>query len=101
MLFWRKQFLKSGKRVEITLYSKPECHLCDVAKEVLESRQAYVPMEISEIDIRDSEDLTEEYGTEIPVVFVGGQKCFRHRVHPKGLERRLKEEALRMLKGLS
>ena len=96
-MFWRKKFLKSGKRVEITLYSKPECHLCDVAKEVLASRQTYVPMEIKEIDIRDSEELMEAYGTEIPVVFVGKQKCFRHRVHPKGLESRLKEEALRML----
>ena len=97
MLFWRRQFLKSGKRVGVTLYSKPECHLCDVAKDVLESRQAYVPMDVKEIDIRDSEELMEGYGTEIPVVFVGNQKCFRHRIHPKGLERRLKEEAMRMM----
>lgn len=66
-----------GQRFQrVVVYSRDECHLCDVAKDSLHKFAEWLP-EIEEIDIDDSPELIEKYGTEIPVVLFDGVERFR------------------------
>jgi glutaredoxin len=77
----------------VEIYSKPDCCLCDEAKAVLTRVRAEQPFELVEIDIGRDPGLLERYGTEIPVVFVGGRKAFKYRVDEQELRRRLARAA--------
>lgn len=52
----------------LKLYSKKNCHLCDVAKKEL---QAIEGVQFQEIDIYENDELLEKYGLMIPVVVLG------------------------------
>lgn len=71
------------------MYSKPDCHLCDVAKAVVERVRRRVPFEFRVVDISADASLLERYQFEIPVVFVNGRKAFKGRVNEAELERKL------------
>ncbi|RRD35719.1 glutaredoxin family protein [Leucobacter sp. OH2974_COT-288] len=63
--------------VELTLVGKPDCHLCDDAKEVIERvRKAAASNEIGlqyvEVNILENSQMAEKYGEEIPVVLLNG-----------------------------
>jgi glutaredoxin len=58
----------------ITLYSRPGCHLCDVAREVVERVCADLGEEYVEVSIDDDPALQERFGEEIPVTFVDGRQ---------------------------
>ncbi|HET9671584.1 MAG TPA: glutaredoxin family protein [Actinomycetota bacterium] len=60
----------------VVLYSRPGCHLCDVARDVLEAVRARIPFELEEVDIRADQALELEYGIRIPVVTVDGEERF-------------------------
>lgn len=55
----------------VTLYTKKDCHLCDVAKADLESLKEKYPHRLVEIDINTDPALLKAYLVEIPVVEVG------------------------------
>ncbi|MDA0999642.1 MAG: glutaredoxin family protein [bacterium] len=70
----------------LTLYSRPDCHLCEVAKaQVREMFGAELPIE--EIDVDSDPALAAAYGEEIPVGFIGVEKAFKIRVEPRRLRR--------------
>ena len=62
----------------ITIYSKPDCHLCDRAKEVIERCRQRVPVEIQIIDIANDPVLLARYGNDIPVILLDGVEIARH-----------------------
>ena len=74
---------------QLTLYSKPGCHLCDEMKAVIDSVAARVPLALEVIDISADADLTARYGLEIPVLLVDGKKAAKYRVTADELLRRL------------
>jgi hypothetical protein len=49
---------------ELILYSRPECHLCDVAAELL----AGLGLTWQSVNIDNDEDLIRRYGIRIPVL---------------------------------
>lgn len=57
--------------IRVTLYTKPDCHLCDQTKEDLESIRDKYPHELVEVNIDGDRELQLAYGLEIPVVEVG------------------------------
>lgn len=59
-------------RGRVLLYSKPGCHLCDEAREVVRAVCADLGEEWSEVDISADPDLMARYGEEIPVTLVDG-----------------------------
>jgi len=77
--------------IHIEIYSRPGCHLCDEAKDVIEPFRKRYRFELSVTDVDSSAALRAAYGTEIPVVMINGQEAFRHRVDAKALEGKLKE----------
>ena len=58
----------------VVLYSKPGCHLCDDAREVVAAVCAELGESFDEIDITTSDELVREFGEQIPVTFVDGEQ---------------------------
>lgn len=58
----------------VTLYSRPGCHLCDVARETIEQVCAELGESYVDVDIDTDPDLLDEYGEEIPVTLVDGRR---------------------------
>jgi hypothetical protein len=56
----------------ITIYSRPECHLCDQAYAIVMSLQDILACEVRVVDIDQDRDLVARYGTRIPVVSLEG-----------------------------
>lgn len=73
----------------VTLYTRVGCHLCDVAKDVLEEVRRERPFELATIDVDTDAVLVERYGMEVPVVTINGRKAFKFRVDPAALRARL------------
>ncbi len=58
-------------RLNVTLYSRPGCHLCDEVKRHLEMLQSKFPHVLAEVNIESDESLHARYFEQIPVVEVG------------------------------
>lgn len=62
-----------GARHTITLLGKPDCHLCDAAREVIARVAAELGAEWEERDLaRCDQEERDEYWDKIPVTFVDG-----------------------------
>jgi glutaredoxin len=68
--------------VEVVLYSRPGCHLCEVARDLVLAERARAPFTFTEIDIESNDELIKEYGIRIPVVTVDGEERFEIEVDP-------------------
>ena len=73
----------------VTLYGRPDCCLCDEARELLEAVRADVPFELIERDIEQDDDLLRTYLERIPVVVIDGEEAFELEVDEPELRRRL------------
>lgn len=72
----------------LTLIGKPDCHLCDVAREVVETVVAELPedaVEVQELSIQDDPALYEVWWEKIPVVLIDGELHGHWRVSPDRL----------------
>ena len=79
--------------MRLTLYGRPECHLCHEMRAVVDALRADVPFDLDEVDIDGDPALAAAYGEEIPVLLVNGRKAFKYRVTPAALRARLAREA--------
>jgi len=77
--------------IRIEIYSRPGCHLCDDAKNVIEPFVRPYSISLTVTDVDSDAALRQAYGWEIPVVIINGEEAFRHRVDRPALERKLKE----------
>ena len=82
----------------ITLVTKPGCHLCDAARDVvasvvadLESETSVAPIAVEEVSILDDPALLAKYEEEIPVVLIDGRVHNIWRVDPVRLRTALLE----------
>jgi len=64
----------TGQTPRVLLYSKPGCHLCDDAREVVTAVCAELDVAWDEVDITTDEDLTARYWEQIPVTLVDGRQ---------------------------
>jgi glutaredoxin len=76
--------------VKVDIYSRPGCHLCDEAKEVIERVGRRVAFTLRVINIETDPELEKKYGEEIPVVFVNGMLAFKYRVDDAEFEKKVK-----------
>ncbi|WP_100373987.1 glutaredoxin family protein [Bacillus sp. FJAT-45037] len=59
--------------LEVKVYSKDHCPLCDKGVAVLKELQQEIPFEFTVIDIYQDDDLLEQYQLMIPVVSINGE----------------------------
>jgi 4a-hydroxytetrahydrobiopterin dehydratase len=71
--------------MNITIYTRPNCSLCEKAKAAI--RASGVHAKITEIDIDENPELRLRYTDNVPVIFVDGEEAFRHRVDVETLRR--------------
>jgi glutaredoxin len=72
----------------VTLIGKPGCHLCDVAREVVETVVAELPedsVDVEELSIADDPALYALWWEKIPVVLIDGELHGHWRVSPDRL----------------
>jgi len=69
----------------ITIYSKPDCHLCDRAKEVIQRCRLKVDFAVEIIDISQNPELLQRYRDDIPVILLDGNEIARHFVRERQL----------------
>jgi hypothetical protein len=72
----------------LTLIGKPDCHLCDVAREVVETVVAELPEDtvvVDERSILEDPALYELWWEKIPVVLIDGALHGHWRVSPDRL----------------
>ena len=79
-----------SKEVSVEIYSRPGCHLCDTAKEVIERVQESYAFDLRVININTDPELERKYGEEIPVVVINGRKAFKFFVDENKFEDQVK-----------
>ncbi len=79
--------------VNITIYSKNDCHLCDVAKEALLKIQTELPFSLTEIDIEKDRTAFEKYKYLIPVIEIDGVIAFNYRIDEAELKKLLRQKS--------
>ena len=75
--------------MKVVLYGRPDCHLCDEARAVVERVRADVGFKLEERDIEDDDDLFRRYLERIPVVTIDGEEAFELFVDEAELRQRL------------
>jgi glutaredoxin len=64
---------------KVVIYSKPGCHLCEVAKAAIQAAGCEGQYTLAEINIESDPDLLRRYRYDIPVITFDGVEAFRHR----------------------
>ena len=74
-------------RVEVTLYTREGCHLCDKAKAAIRAAESLYRLNIDlrEVDIDDDDELYARFTNDVPVIYIAGSEAFRHQVDPRRL----------------
>jgi glutaredoxin len=73
----------------LTVYSKPDCHLCEDAMVALRRLQAELGFALEELDITTDEVLHRAYFERIPVVSVDGEELWEYFVEEAAVRERL------------
>jgi redox-sensing transcriptional repressor len=82
--------------IEVVLYGRHGCCLCDDAREVLERVRAELPFELRERDIEADESLLRAYLERIPVITVDG-----HELCELGLDEAVLRDSLARVRAMS
>ena len=61
-------------KTQVTIYSRQNCHLCEVAKEVVDSARNEVEFELAIVFIEGDAELEKLYGEEVPVTTINGRR---------------------------
>ena len=80
--------------MNVTLVGKPGCHLCDDAREVIQSVISEFPpgsISVTEESIEDNQELFDAYWEQIPVVLINGKVHNYWRIDGERLRLKLKE----------
>lgn len=65
---WIGTHRRKQKSLRVTLYSKPGCHLCEDALELLRRHSTDFKLIVEEIDIRSDPALFRQFDVRIPVM---------------------------------
>ncbi|HEV8683443.1 MAG TPA: glutaredoxin family protein [Actinomycetota bacterium] len=71
--------------MQVRMYSRRRCGLCDEAREVILGVRRESPFEFEEVLIDGNDALERDYGIRIPVIEVDGHEEFEIRVDPARL----------------
>jgi hypothetical protein len=74
----------------LTLVTRPDCHLCDVAKEAIARVAAATGESWRELDVTSDVELEREYGDRVPVTLLDGREHGFWRVEEDRLLRDLR-----------
>ena len=76
---------------DVTIYSRPGCHLCEEAKARIAPLLEEFGSRLTEINIDEDSQLRARYDYDVPVIFLGARKAAKHRVDIFQFRRQLRE----------
>jgi glutaredoxin len=76
---------------DVTIYSRPGCHLCEEAKTQIAPLLAEFGARLTEINIDEDAELRARYDYDVPVIFLGARKAAKHRVDLNQFRRQLRD----------
>lgn len=76
---------------DVTIYSRPGCHLCEEAKKEIAPLLKEFGARLTEINIDEDPELRARYDYDVPVVFLGARKAAKHRVDLTQFRRQLRD----------
>lgn len=56
------------EKKHLTIFSRPDCHLCDVVEKMAYRLQDELCLEISKCNVEEDDNLLRRYGHRVPVV---------------------------------
>jgi glutaredoxin len=74
---------------DVTIYSRPGCHLCQEAKTQLAPLLREFGARLTEINIDEDPQLRARYDYDVPVIFLSARKAAKHRVDLAQFRRQL------------
>ncbi len=77
--------------LDVTLYTRPGCHLCEEAKQQIAPLLRGAGARLREINIDEDPVLRERYNADVPVIFLGARKVAKHRVDREQFRRQLED----------
>ncbi len=78
--------------VQIDFYTKPGCHHCHEALDVLKKLQKDFDFEIRSVNISESSEFMARYQYSIPVATLNGRTILKHRADEKLLRQVLNRQ---------
>jgi len=75
---------------DVTLYTRPGCHLCEEAKAQIAPLLQEFGARLTEINIDEDPDLRARYDYDVPVIFLGARKAAKHSIDPVQFRRQLR-----------
>jgi glutaredoxin len=78
---------------DVTLYTRPGCHLCEEAKAAMAPVLREFGAVLREVNVDQDTVLKERYGEDTPVIFIGPRKAAKHRVDLAQFRRQLQDAA--------
>ena len=76
---------------DVTIYSRPGCHLCEQAKVEMAPLLAQFGARLVEINVDEDPVLRARYDYDVPVVFLGARKVAKHRLDLAQFRRQLQD----------
>ncbi len=76
--------------INLTIYTKKDCHLCNIAKETLLGLRKEFPFSLIEINIEKDRQAYEKYRYLIPVLEMEGRRIFIHKINEEELKNLLR-----------
>jgi glutaredoxin len=67
-------------KFNVVIYSRPGCHLCDEAKQIIAAAGHVDEYTLDEINIESNPELFKRYQHDIPVITIDGIETFKHRL---------------------
>ena len=77
--------------IELTLYGRPGCHLCDDMRSALEMLQPRHGFRVEEIDVDSVPELADRYGSLVPVLVCAGSEVCHYFLDTDALEAALEQ----------
>jgi glutaredoxin len=81
--------MKTSPEIEVTLYTRKGCHLCEEAKSQMAPLLREFGARLREVDIDADETLRALYDVDVPVIFLGERKVAKHRLDLAQFRRQL------------
>lgn len=83
------EILAAAGPLDVTLYTRPGCHLCDEAKAQIAPLLAAAGARLREVNVDADPALRVRYDYDVPVIFLGARKVAKHRVDLRQFRRQL------------
>jgi glutaredoxin len=75
--------------LDLTLYTRADCRLCEQMKRELAPLVAEAGARLTEVDIDADPDLRARYTDDVPVLLLGAREVARHRLDAEAFRREL------------